>query len=60
MVTGYAILASIITLPVHRAKPWRNGDWMCTNCNNHNYASRSWCNRCKTQRDMVPQPVNVL
>ncbi|XP_058009139.1 uncharacterized protein LOC110659365 isoform X3 [Hevea brasiliensis] len=42
------------------AKQWRNGDWMCTNCNNHNYASRSQCNRCKTQRDAVVQPVNAV
>ncbi|KAM3306308.1 hypothetical protein P3S67_013178 [Capsicum chacoense] len=32
------------------AKQWRDGDWMCTNCNNHNYASRSNCNRCKSER----------
>ncbi|XP_038999758.1 uncharacterized protein LOC120125402 isoform X2 [Hibiscus syriacus] len=41
------------------AKQWRNGDWMCTKCNNHNYASRAQCNRCKTQRETVTQPVNV-
>ncbi|PKA53413.1 RanBP2-type zinc finger protein [Apostasia shenzhenica] len=27
------------------AKQWRDGDWMCNKCNNHNYASRSCCNR---------------
>lgn len=27
------------------AKQWRDGDWMCSNCNNHNYASREQCNR---------------
>ncbi|XP_010526796.1 PREDICTED: calpain-15 [Tarenaya hassleriana] len=37
------------------AKQWRNGDWMCANCNNHNYASRPECNRCKTKRDTVPE-----
>ncbi|RWR81745.1 hypothetical protein CKAN_01044000 [Cinnamomum micranthum f. kanehirae] len=42
-----------------RAKQWRDGDWMCTNCNNHNYASRSHCNRCKTQKDAVNQQVSV-
>ncbi|XP_050371185.1 RNA-binding protein involved in heterochromatin assembly dri1 [Argentina anserina] len=42
------------------AKQWRNGDWMCTNCDNHNYASRSSCNRCKTERDAAAQPVNVI
>ncbi|CBI17384.3 hypothetical protein VitviT2T_005659 [Vitis vinifera] len=41
------------------AKQWRDGDWMCTNCNNHNFASRSQCNRCKTQRDALAQPVSV-
>eukprot|EP01043_Picozoa_sp_COSAG02_P004304 COSAG02_NODE_111_length_36009_cov_42.221248_1_plen_2408_part_00 len=24
----------------------REGDWVCTNCQNHNYASRSKCGRC--------------
>ncbi|EPS67234.1 hypothetical protein M569_07541, partial [Genlisea aurea] len=26
-------------------KHWRDGDWVCSNCNNHNYASRAQCNR---------------
>ncbi|MED6197855.1 hypothetical protein PIB30_060717 [Stylosanthes scabra] len=42
------------------AKQWRSGDWMCTNCNNHNYASRLQCNRCKTQRVPPVQPSNAL
>lgn len=42
------------------AKQWRSGDWMCSNCNNHNYASRLQCNRCKTQRMASMQPVNVV
>ncbi|CAA2981777.1 uncharacterized RNA-binding isoform X1 [Olea europaea subsp. europaea] len=41
------------------AKQWREGDWMCTNCNNHNYASRAQCNRCKTQREVLPHSVSV-
>lgn len=41
------------------AKQWRDGDWMCTKCNNHNYASRSNCNRCKSERDVAAQPVSV-
>ncbi|MQL78929.1 hypothetical protein Taro_011375 [Colocasia esculenta] len=41
------------------AKQWRDGDWMCSHCNNHNFASRSFCNRCKTQKEAVPQPVSV-
>ncbi|KAF8047030.1 hypothetical protein N665_3248s0003 [Sinapis alba] len=39
------------------AKQWRDGDWMCTNCKNHNYASRSECNRCKNKRDIIEQAV---
>lgn len=42
------------------AKQWRSGDWMCTNCNNHNYASRLQCNRCKTHRVAPMQPVNAV
>ncbi|KAG4939197.1 hypothetical protein AAZX31_16G115600 [Glycine max] len=42
------------------ARQWRSGDWMCSNCNNHNYASRLQCNRCKTQRMAPMQPVNVV
>ncbi|GAB2279433.1 hypothetical protein Dimus_014073 [Dionaea muscipula] len=37
------------------AKQWRDGDWMCTSCNNHNYASRSQCNRCKSERSTIDQ-----
>ncbi|XP_051141178.1 uncharacterized protein LOC127258396 isoform X2 [Andrographis paniculata] len=37
------------------AKQWRSGDWMCSNCNNHNYASREQCNRCKSQREVPSQ-----
>ncbi|CAL9750551.1 unnamed protein product [Musa acuminata subsp. burmannicoides] len=40
-------------------KHWRDGDWMCGNCNNHNFASRSICNRCKTQKEAAVLPVNV-
>jgi len=35
---------------------WRDGDWMCSNCNNHNYASRAFCNRCKTQKESAVHP----
>ncbi|XP_047955123.1 ranBP2-type zinc finger protein At1g67325 isoform X2 [Salvia hispanica] len=41
------------------AKQWRDGDWMCSNCNNHNYASREQCNRCKSMREVPVQPVSV-
>jgi len=35
----------ILSIVPIRAKQWRSGDWMCSNCNNHNYASRLQCNR---------------
>ncbi|XP_062185805.1 RNA-binding protein involved in heterochromatin assembly dri1-like [Phragmites australis] len=35
---------------------WREGDWMCSNCNNHNYASRAFCNRCKNQKESSVHP----
>lgn len=53
-------LAATPTLLGKGAKQWRDGDWMCTNCDNHNYASRSECNRCKTQRETPAQPVCVV
>ncbi|XP_017698070.1 uncharacterized protein LOC103706355 isoform X2 [Phoenix dactylifera] len=36
-----------------KAKQWREGDWMCSKCNNHNFSSRSYCNRCKTQKEVA-------
>ncbi|KAI3938462.1 hypothetical protein MKW92_038773 [Papaver armeniacum] len=48
-------LPIVPTLLGKGAKQWRDGDWMCTNCSNHNYASRSHCNRCKTERDVLNQ-----
>ncbi|XVE87417.1 hypothetical protein DITRI_Ditri18aG0115800 [Diplodiscus trichospermus] len=51
--------AATPTLLGKGAKQWRSGDWMCAKCNNHNYASRAQCNRCKTQRDTETQPVNA-
>ncbi|KAF9624377.1 hypothetical protein IFM89_010544 [Coptis chinensis] len=32
-------LTPVPTLLGKGAKQWRDGDWMCTNCSNHNYAS---------------------
>ncbi|KAK9991126.1 hypothetical protein SO802_026111 [Lithocarpus litseifolius] len=52
--------ATTPTLLGKGAKQWRDGDWMCTTCNNHNYASRLQCNRCKTQRNALSQPVNAM
>merc|ERR1711879_27532 len=28
----------------------RPGDWECPVCNNHNYANRTECNKCKTPK----------
>ncbi|KAI3519166.1 hypothetical protein L1887_08193 [Cichorium endivia] len=47
------------TLPGKGARQWRDGDWICTNCNNHNYASRSHCNKCDTQKEGLVLPVSV-
>jgi len=55
----FPYVAATPTLLGKGAKQWRDGDWMCTNCNNHNYASRSNCNRCKTQKDAPAQSVSV-
>lgn len=52
--------ATAPTLLGKGAKQWRNGDWMCTNCNNHNYASRLQCNRCKTPRDSLSLPLSAI
>jgi hypothetical protein len=30
----------------------RPGDWMCRACNNHNYADKTACNRCKVPKDV--------
>ncbi|KAJ6840418.1 E3 SUMO-protein ligase RanBP2 [Iris pallida] len=52
-------LAQMPALLGKGAKQWRDGDWMCNNCNNHNFASRSSCNRCKAQKADAAQPVSV-
>jgi len=31
----------------------REGDWVCTNCQNHNYASRSKCGRCHKDKGHI-------
>ncbi|XP_051131426.1 uncharacterized protein LOC127251666 [Andrographis paniculata] len=30
---------------------WKTGDWICSRCSMHNYASRTECYKCKTPRD---------
>ncbi|KAL2906754.1 RNA-binding protein cabeza [Bienertia sinuspersici] len=52
-------LLSASTLIGKGAKQWREGDWMCSKCNNHNYASRSECNRCKMQKNVITEPISV-
>eukprot|EP00013_Stygamoeba_regulata_P001768 CAMPEP_0177643134 /NCGR_PEP_ID=MMETSP0447-20121125/7993_1 /TAXON_ID=0 /ORGANISM="Stygamoeba regulata, Strain BSH-02190019" /LENGTH=368 /DNA_ID=CAMNT_0019145409 /DNA_START=51 /DNA_END=1154 /DNA_ORIENTATION=+ len=37
----------------------RDGDWLCAMCSNHNYASRTACNRCKQPRALVDSGVPV-
>lgn len=32
----------------------RPGDWMCTACGNHNYASREKCNSCQSPKGLTP------
>lgn len=41
---------------VGKGAKWREGDWLCTNCSNHNYASRAFCNRCKTPKESSVHP----
>ncbi|KAI0530607.1 hypothetical protein KFK09_000152 [Dendrobium nobile] len=52
-------LSAMPTLLGKGANQWRDGDWMCQKCNNHNFASRSYCNRCKTEKESASQPVSV-
>ncbi|KAL4582698.1 hypothetical protein LXL04_007256 [Taraxacum kok-saghyz] len=52
-------MVTMPALPGKGAKQWRDGDWMCTNCHNHNYASRSKCNKCNTQREGPSLTVGV-
>jgi len=37
----------------------RPGDWMCPACNNHNYADKFMCNRCRAPRPAGLGPVPV-
>lgn len=41
----------------------RPGDWICPSCNNHNYASRTSCNRCqafKPENAQAPAQANLF
>jgi hypothetical protein len=43
---------------VHRPRPpMREGDWICSCCNNMNWEWRTQCNRCHTCRDVERAPV---
>ena len=39
-----------------RPSSMRPGDWMCPSCNNHNYADKIRCNRCKMPKPEVYDP----
>ncbi len=32
-------------------QPFLSGDWICTKCNNHNFAKSIECNKCKTPKN---------
>lgn len=36
--------------PVEIPKNFKNGDWMCQGCGNHNFASRDSCNKCHARK----------
>ncbi|XP_010935042.1 uncharacterized protein [Elaeis guineensis] len=44
---------AVPTLLGKGAKQWREGDWMCSKCDNHNFSSHSFCNRCKTLKEVA-------
>eukprot|EP01018_Ginkgo_biloba_P016742 Gb_05871 [translate_table: standard] len=52
-------LTTLPTLLGKGAKQWRSGDWMCTSCSNHNFASREQCNRCNAKKEASTQLVPV-
>lgn len=29
---------------------WKKGDWLCTDCNYHNYSKNATCRKCEAQR----------
>lgn len=37
-------------MPPGRSKGMKSGDWLCTECGNHNFASRTHCNKCNALR----------
>lgn len=37
-------------------KQLRPGDWVCPGCQNHNYASRTECNKCGQPKSQAPEP----
>ena len=38
------------------ATTMREGDWICPKCANHNYKSKTSCNKCHIPKDGVPIP----
>ncbi|KAK4791304.1 hypothetical protein SAY86_031717 [Trapa natans] len=56
---GWSSYQAAAALPGKGATQWRDGDWLCRNCNNHNYKSRTECNRCKAQKPDCMLPVDI-
>jgi hypothetical protein len=38
----------------------RPGDWMCSLCNNHNFASKVACNRCQSPKALASKPLQGM
>lgn len=53
---GFSLVPAIVG---KGAKQWRSGDWMCSGCNNHNFASRATCNRCGGMKESMSQVISV-
>jgi len=39
-----------VMMPMAMGKNMKEGDWMCSACGNHNYSSRTACNKCGAAR----------
>lgn len=43
--------------PMMGAPNMRQGDWICSSCGNHNYASREACNKCAAPKTVAAAPM---